>query len=139
MPSLEGVTVKGAAKVTIAGFNSDKDCKLQLSGTASLKGDLQAATVDLEVVGGANVTVSLKGSAKKLKLSAHGANNRLELGGMAVERADVTLTGVCDAEIQVKNELDYELSGTSHLRYAGEPKLGRHRATGASRATASPR
>jgi RNA polymerase sigma factor (sigma-70 family) len=129
MPNLEGVSAGGASAVTVTGFKSEKDCKIRVSGASRLTGDLGAGAVDLEASGASHV--SLKGSAKKARLSGTGASH-LALAEFAVESADVTLTGASHAKLQVKSELDYDLSGASHLKYAGAPKVGKGRATGAS-------
>jgi RNA polymerase sigma factor (sigma-70 family) len=133
LPDLEGVSAGGASNVTVAGFASEKDCKLRVSGASKLTGDLRAGRVDLEAGGASHV--SLKGSAKKARLSATGASH-LTLAEFAVESAAVTLTGASHAKVQAKKELDYDLSGASHLSYAGDPKVGKARATGASRVSA---
>jgi RNA polymerase sigma factor (sigma-70 family) len=134
MPRLEGLTVSGAGQVTLAGFKSEKNCKLRVSGAGSLKGDLQATTVDLAADGAGSVT--LKGSAKKAKLSGDGAAT-LKLAEFTADSADVTLTGASQATVQVKSALDYSLSGASNLKYGGEPKVGKKEAAGASSAARS--
>src|SRR5262249_50706376 len=133
---LEGLTVGGACQVTFAGFKSQKDCKLRVSGASGLKGDLQAESVDLAADGASNIT--LKGSAKKARLSCDGAGT-LALAEFTADSAQVTLTGASQATVQVKGQLDYDLSGASQLRYGGEPKVGKQQATGASSAGRSPR
>jgi RNA polymerase sigma factor (sigma-70 family) len=136
MPALEGVSVSGAGKVTIGGFKSEKDCKLRASGASSLKGDLQAGTADVGATGASHI--SLKGSAREARLSGEGASH-LALAEFTVGKADVVLTGASHANVQVKDALDYDLSGASHLRYGGEPKVGKKRATGASSVGRLPR
>jgi RNA polymerase sigma factor (sigma-70 family) len=131
MPHLAGLTVSGASHVTLTGFKSEKDCKLRANGASHLKGDLEAESVDLRAEGASHVT--LKGSAKKAKLSGEGASH-LTLTDFAVESADVTLSGASHAAVQVKSDLDYDLSGASHLKYGGEPKVGKKRTSGVSSA-----
>jgi hypothetical protein len=129
MPALEGVSASGATKVTIGGFKSAKDCKLRASGASSLTGDLEAQTVDLGATGASHI--SLTGSAREARISGDGVS-RLALADFSIRSASVVLTGASHAKIQVKSALDYELSGASNLKYGGEPKVGKTRATGAS-------
>jgi RNA polymerase sigma factor (sigma-70 family) len=129
MPALEGVSASGAGKVTIGGFKSAKDCKLRASGAGRLTGDLEAQTVDLGATGAGRI--SLTGSAREARISGEGAGH-LALGDFTIRSASVVLTGASRATIQVKNSLDYDLSGASSLKYGGEPKVGKTRATGAS-------
>jgi RNA polymerase sigma factor (sigma-70 family) len=135
MPHVEGLTVSGACQVTLAGFTSEKDCKLRLSGASTLKGDLQAATVALVADGASRI--ALKGSAKKAKLSCHGAST-LALAEFTLDSAGVTLTGASRATVRARSALDYHLSGASSLKYGGEPKIGKKQVTGASSATRLP-
>jgi hypothetical protein len=129
MPALEGVSASGATKVTIGGFKSAKNCKLRASGASSLTGDLEAQTVDLGASGASRI--SLTGSAREARLSGDGASH-LALAEFTARSASVVLTGASQAKIQVKNALDYDLSGASNLKYGGEPKVGKERTTGAS-------
>jgi RNA polymerase sigma factor (sigma-70 family) len=136
MPRLEGLTVRGACRVTLTGFKAEKDCKLRVSDVSSLTGDLRAATVDLAAEGAARIT--LRGSAQKARLSGAGAGS-LALAGFTADHADVTLTGAARATLEVKNTLDYDLSDASSLKYGGAPKVGKSRTTGAASAAALPR
>jgi RNA polymerase sigma factor (sigma-70 family) len=137
MPALEKVSAAGASHVSVRGFKSEKDCKVEVSGASHLSGDIQAQTVNLEASGASHI--SLKGSAKRAHLTASGASH-LALSDFVIgEKADVTLSGACHADIQVKGELDYDVSGVSHLRYSGEPKVGKKKVTGLSSVTSSPR
>jgi RNA polymerase sigma factor (sigma-70 family) len=131
MPSLEGLTVSGAGHATVTGFKSEKDCKLRAEGAGHLKGDLQAANLNLEATGAGHV--SLKGSAKKARIVGEGAG-QLDLAEFTADRADVTLGGAASAKVQVTGELEYNLSGAAHLKFGGDPKVGKKQATGASSA-----
>src|SRR5262249_32388534 len=121
MPRVEGLTVRGACRATLAGFTAEKDCKLRVSDVSSLTGELRAATVDLAAEGAGRIT--LRGSAQKAKLSGAGAGS-LALAGFTADSADVTLTGASRATVQVKSALDYDLSDAASLRYGGAPKIG---------------
>jgi hypothetical protein len=136
MPNLEGLSAGGVSKVTLAGFKSARDCKLRASGACHVKGELQARNLDLQATGVSHI--SLTGSARTARLSATGASH-LALAGFSLRSADVVLTGACHAKIQVKRDLDYNLSGASHLRYVGDPKVGKKRVTGVSKASSQPR
>jgi RNA polymerase sigma factor (sigma-70 family) len=132
MPSLEGVTLRGASHVTLGGFKSATDFKVRASEASKLQGEIQAGDADLEAAGASHVT--LKGSAKKTRLSAKEAS-QLALTDFALDSADVTLKGASQATIQVKKQLDYDLSGASNLRYRGDPMIGKKRVAEASSAS----
>jgi RNA polymerase sigma factor (sigma-70 family) len=129
MPSLEGVTLRGASHVTLGGFKSGTDFKVRVSDASTLKGEIQAGDADLEATDASDV--SLKGSAKKARLLAKDASH-LKLAEFPLDSAEVTLKDASQATIQVKKQLDYDLSGASNLRYRGDPTIGKKRATEAS-------
>jgi hypothetical protein len=101
-----------------------------------MTGDLQAQTVDLVATGASRIT--LTGSAREARLSAQGAG-RLALAGFTTQSASVLLGGASQATIQVKNALDYDLTGVSNLKYGGEPQVGKARVTGTSSVGRLPR
>jgi RNA polymerase sigma factor (sigma-70 family) len=131
MPRLAGVSASGASKVELKGIKSNRDCKVRASGASHLKGDLQAGNLDLEASGASHV--SLTGSARSAKLAGNGASH-LALAGLTLRSANVVLSGASHAKVNVASELDYKLSGASHLQYVGEPKIGTKKVSGASRA-----
>jgi RNA polymerase sigma factor (sigma-70 family) len=132
MPVLEGVKASGASQVHLGGFKSAKTFKANVAHASKLAGDVEAARVDLVVEGAS--TVTLKGSAKDGRISAAHACS-LKLGEFALDRVDVTLKGACSASVNVKEKLDYDLADASHLEYRGDPTIGKHRTSGASRAS----
>src|SRR5262249_47932080 len=96
MPALEEVKFSGAVSGTVEGFKSDKAFRVNISGASSIKGDIQAGSLDLELTGAS--TASLKGSAKDAKIHAVGASNA-KLGDFALDSANVNLTGASAANI----------------------------------------
>jgi RNA polymerase sigma factor (sigma-70 family) len=132
MPALEQVRVAHAGQVTFTGFKSTKGFKAKVTHASRLEGDIEAARVDLDVAEAS--TVTLKGAAKDGRLAAAGAS-RLQMEGFRLDRADVTLRDASSASIDVREKLDYDLTSASQLKYRGDPALGKHSATGASRAS----
>jgi RNA polymerase sigma factor (sigma-70 family) len=137
MPALEKVSAGGASHVTLGGFKSEKECKIETSGASHLKGNLGAQALTLDVSGASHV--ALEGAAKRARLTASGASHLALLDLVIGEKAEVTLSGSSHADIQVKAQLDYDVSGASHLKYLGDPKVGKKVVTGASSATRLPR
>jgi len=60
---------------------------------------------------------------------------RADLFALHVQNAQVILTGGSSAELTVSRRLDYDLSGGSHLTYAGEPLVGQAATSGGASAT----
>jgi thiol-disulfide isomerase/thioredoxin len=118
MPALDGLRVASGGKVTMKGFKSAKPFQAKVAFSGTLEGEIEAPSVDLDVAGGGRVT--LKGSAKELKISAAQVC-RLSLADLAVGRADVTLRDGATAIVNVKEKLDYDLSRACRLEYLGKP------------------
>src|SRR5262249_842470 len=76
-------------------------------------------------------TARLRGSARAAVLHAQGAS-RLVLGDLALEAADVVLTGASSATSRVQRLLNYDISSAPRLDYLGEPTIGQAKKTGAS-------
>jgi thiol-disulfide isomerase/thioredoxin len=129
MPTLEGVTVDRGGRVTCTGFRSDGPFTARVSGRGTLKGEVEAGNVDLDVFQGG--VVELKGAAKEVRISATGTC-QLKLSGLAADRADVRLRDASSAAIKVKEKLDFDLDGVSRLEYDGDPFLGKQRVDGGS-------
>ncbi len=128
--SIEAKNVKldasGGSRVKLKA-SGDFDAKL--SGGISLDGAIEAKNVKVDASGG--IRAKLSGSAKKATLSASGGCN-LHLADLALETADVKLTGGCTAAVNVKSKLDYSLSGACNLRSQGNPTIGQAHSSGAS-------
>jgi hypothetical protein len=61
--------------------------------------------------------------------------SRADLFDLHVQNAQRTLTGGSSAELTVSQRLDYDLSGGSHLTYAGEPLVGQAATSGGASAS----
>ncbi len=129
MPSLSGLNLAGASRAAIKGFKGGKAFRTRVSGASRLKGDIETADLRLEMVGASRI--ELQGSAKTATLTATGASD-FRLADLPLGQATVRLTGASHAAIQVKDKLDYTLTGASNLEYRGKPTLGEKKVTGAS-------
>lgn len=133
MPALNGVTLSGASRATLAGFTKPaNDLRVNLSGASNAGGQIQAGTATFDLSGASRATLS--GAANSTKVSASGASN-VDLGDFPVDKAEVGLSGASRATLNVKSNLDYELSGASNLTYSGSPSIGKSETSGSSKAT----
>lgn len=149
MPALEGVTLSGATTCVVRGFESAGDLAGEISGASSLTFvDMAVGSVSLEVSGASKVTgqlragearfeasgasrVELAGSADDADFEASGAS-RLELSGLALQTADVRLSGASGGVVGASRQLSVDLSGASKLSYAGNPTIREIAVSGAS-------
>jgi len=134
-PSLSALTLSGAVNGTIEGFNDGSgQMDLTLSGASTLDGGLRQGQVTLDVSGAS--TATLHGAADRLDLTVSGASHGgLEDFASDVIRADIS--GASNANVNAKRKLDYDVSGASHLSYAGSPTIGQTDVSGASSVTSA--
>ena len=137
LPHLKGLEVSGAS--TVDGVTTGDDLELDVSGAGktTLKG---AGNVTMDVSGASRVdgavlwdelsgdvsgasVVAFTGSADSLRLDVSGGSS-LDLLGLVVQDADLTLSGGSRGEVLVGRTLAVDASGGSRLEYAGDPQLG---------------
>jgi hypothetical protein len=129
MPRLHGLDVSGASHGTICGFNSSEDLNIEVSGASKVEGDIAAGNTNFDISGAS--TLELEGAAGDMDAKVSGASY-LNLDEFLVNNADVTLSGASSGTVNVKEILDVDLSGASHLRYIGVPRMGDIDTSGAS-------
>ncbi|WP_394345428.1 head GIN domain-containing protein [Hymenobacter persicinus] len=131
LPELRYLELNGACRANVAGFRG-QPLKVEQSGAcnAALAVDVPQLTLDLS---GACQT-DLRGSATELKVEGTGVCqiNALELKS---QRAEVELSGMSKAKVNVTDRLRADLSGASRLGYAGKPTSVRKEVSGSSRVT----
>ena len=129
LPLLRELSLHGASRGSISGFESGEDLLLKLSGASRLSGDAGAGNVRSDVSGASRV--ELAGAAMTLTLEANGAS-RVDLADFAVQTADVQLSGASQVSLNVEGRLNATLSGASRIAYSGQPIMGDIKLSGAS-------
>lgn len=120
MPNLSGLDLSGASRVTISGFSSSQDFKLNLSGASDVTGGITADNANFSLSGAS--TVDLAGSANDMHITASGGS-QLYLDKFPVRNADVNLSGGSETTVKLDGTLKGDLSGGSQLYYVGEPTI----------------
>lgn len=149
MPALYGLSLTGAAKGTVSGFESTHDFTFNVDGASSLNiKDMETGKIESEISGASSVTgsinatdakfevsgaskVDLDGSGNNLILNVSGASN-LNLTKFIVNTADVNLSGASQATLDVKEKMAVILSGASKLYFYDNPTIANISITGAS-------
>jgi hypothetical protein len=129
MPRLEAISLGGASSGQFGGFKPSPELAVECDGASTVSGQVDTDRLKAKV-GGAS-TVKLKGTARNAVLSASGAS-QLDLNGLTLGVASVKLSGASQATVDVKEALDYSLSGASTLTYRGDPRIGESGNSGAS-------
>ncbi|MGB5933808.1 MAG: head GIN domain-containing protein [Anaerolineae bacterium] len=122
MPELTGLSLSGASRGTITGFESAKSLSLDLSGASSLRGDIEAGNASFDLSGASDLT--LTGSAQDVTIDARGGSS-VDLGSFPVNDANVKASGASNVTVNASGKLDADASGGSQVYYLGSPTLGK--------------
>jgi hypothetical protein len=129
MPELVGLDLSGASHGTVTGFESTDYLDVDVSGASHLRGDIEAGDARFNASGASEV--SLSGSGWDVTVDASGAST-IDLSDFPVADARVDASGASKVTVDASGTLDAEASGASHVRYLGNPRLGRIDTSGAS-------
>jgi hypothetical protein len=150
MPELIDLSLSGACQGEVEGFQSEHDFTLKLNGASQLEiKQMSAGNFKVEISGASNLTGDIKiggravfnvSGASRVKLGGTAENMQLDLSGasqarlseLALKDADVNFSGASSGQLNIKGQLNMNLSGASRLEYSGSPTLGKVQISGAS-------
>lgn len=117
---LENVKISGAAVLRTLGEIESKDLAIDLSGAGTVNMNVNADVLNVKISGSGDAI--FKGEADKAVIAVSGAGS---FKGFELSAADanVTLSGVGNAEINASESLDVEISGVGSVLYKGAPSL----------------
>jgi eukaryotic-like serine/threonine-protein kinase len=119
-------TDSSTAQITI---RSDKLFSARLSNSSILSGSVDAPEVKLQLKDASRAT--LRGTAKNAELAASDSSN-VQLAGLMLEDASVTLSSSSRATVNARKSLKYLLSSSALLEYLGDPPSVAGSKTGAA-------
>jgi len=129
MPELAGIDLSGASDAQISGFKSTNNLTVDLSGSSSLKGDIEASDANFDVSGSSDA--NLTGSGGNLTLDASGSSD-VDLSEFPVADAEIDASGASAVTVNASGRLDVNASGASDVYYLGNPTMGTIETSGAS-------
>jgi len=129
MPELIDLELSGASRAYLHNLRTDSALRIATSGASRIEGQLEVSSVRFTVSGASDVELS--GSARTLTLDASGASE-VDLGSFVVGDADAGVSGASEALIAVNDSLRASTSGSSSLRFKGNPKIERMHSSGGS-------
>jgi hypothetical protein len=129
MPELVGMYLSGASNAEISGFSSAKEFVADLSGSSSLRGDIESGDSTFDLSGSSNLT--LNGSGGDLGVDASGSSN-VDLTDFPVDNAIIDASGDSRVTVNTDGRLDADASGASYVRFLGNPTLGEINTSGGS-------
>ena len=129
LPVLKRLKVSGASNVQLAGVNSSEHLGLDVSGASRVEGEAVANLLKVELSGASQAR--LTGKAVSADLEVSGASGA-KLESLKVEHVRANLSGASNAQVDVSEKLDANLSGASKLTYSGAATVSSQSVTGAS-------
>ncbi len=109
--------VSGSGRVDVKG--SCQNLESDISGSGKILADLTIQNqIDVEISGSGKLEAS--GTANEIKTSISGSG-KVYASNLTVDKCEVRITGSGDVEINVKSELDANISGSGTVSYKGNP------------------
>lgn len=121
VPELTGLDLSGASHANITGFKSTKDLSVDLSGSSSLRGDIEAGDISIDLSGSSEMT--LAGSGQDVTIDASGSSE-LDLAEFPVVDARVDASSASTVTVNASGRLDVDASSASNVYYLGNPTMG---------------
>lgn len=120
------VTVKNIEEIEISGYGSleaentieTKNLKLIISGSGKIEMPVKADNLNTIISGKGNVELS--GSANELDVTISGAG-KVEAEKLQVSKSDISISGAGKVYLDVKDDLNVEISGVGSVKYINEP------------------
>ena len=130
-PRLRRLELSGACTGTMRGIDLPQGrFELEVNGASTLMhGDLRAGQANVNISGASSAT--LQGQVDEIELDVSGASHAA-LGDFPTKSAKVQVSGASSADIRVTELLSYDVSGASHLSFAGNPRVAKGDSSGAS-------
>jgi len=121
--------LSGISYGTVTGFRSSQALDVDLSGSSSLNGDIEAGDARFNVSGSSQVT--LTGSAEGVSIHASGSSEA-DLSEFSAVDADAHVSGSSRVTVHASGRLDADASGGSRVYYLSDPMLGRTHTSGSA-------
>jgi hypothetical protein len=119
--SLSRITLSGAADFFVPGTFKTPQLGIEIAGSGVAHfDDLRADKVSLSISGSGDG--QLAGRVDELRLNVSGRGH-VAAGRLQVGDANVSISGVGDADVWVTDNLRVDISGAGHVTYAGQAKV----------------
>ena len=123
------ITIEDLSLIKISGsgdvftqnhFQGKRDLELRISGSGTVKLDIEVDDVDGSVSGSGDIY--LAGSADKLNLGISGSG-KIKAEKMKAQNADLHISGSGNMNVWVVENLDATISGSGSVYYTGNPRI----------------
>ncbi len=121
LKELRLVKVSGSADVeTTNHFSGGKDLDIKISGSGSVKLDIDAGDISAVISGSGSIR--MEGTAEDLDLGVSGSGD-IMASGLKSSRADIRVSGAGNVEIDAEKSIDAHISGSGNVFYKGSPSV----------------
>ncbi len=118
-PSLDKIVASGSADITASDIlKNTKNIDMNVSGSGSIKGQVDAPAVNISVFGSGNI--DLTGRTKNFSGKVSGSGD-LNCGKLQSENASVIVSGSGNAHVFASVHLSATVSGSGDVYYGGNP------------------
>lgn len=117
-PAFTGISTNGAVNVKSQGKLTGERLKIETTGAVDVDLDVDITEIDVVATGASDV--KLTGKTQSLSAEISGASD-LKAYGLEAEHARLMVSGSSDANVNVKTSIDANASGSSDVRYIGNP------------------
>lgn len=118
VPVLAGLALSGSAHAGLEGLSQTRSLDVELSGSSSLDGGLEASKANIELSG--STYVKLEGSVEELELNTCG-NSIADLSEFQAENAVIQASCASQSVMSVSGMLEGDVAQNSQLFYVGQP------------------
>jgi len=118
-PSLTELSVRGAGKVDIRGFNEEQ-MEIKLTGAVVAEGEFDANNLTIDLIGASSL--DLRGEGNFLEASVTGASG-LKAYGYQVQRAVIQAHGASTAKVNASESLEIDKGVASSVSHRGNPEI----------------
>ncbi len=118
-PSLDKIVAAGSADITASDIlKNTKNIDMNVSGSGSIKGEVDAPAINISVFGSGNI--DLTGRTKDFNGKVSGSGD-LNCGKLQSENATVIVSGSGNAHVFSSVHLSATVSGSGDIFYGGNP------------------
>ena len=112
MPTIEELSLSGANKARVSGFDNLNKLNISISGASKTDIDVTVKELTMDLTGASKAT--LRGRAESANLDLTGAC-KLDATGMQITRADVDASGASKAQLGTIRDIRKSTSGASKI------------------------
>jgi hypothetical protein len=127
--NLEEIKASGAVEVSSSGKINARDMNINLSGSTKVALDINAARLTTNASGSSEINLKGQASEHDLKLSGSSNVNAFDL---VTGVYNISTSGSSDCNINVLQELNVHSSGSSAIKYRGNPSSVNNDKSGSS-------